>query len=184
MSQIGECHYEERSDEVIFKRRLRIKRSQRHLGLMRDFLLKGFVTVLGIGFFPAAPGTMATIAGVGVAYFLSNNLAVYTIVMVILLALGIMASGIIEKQLNQKDPGIVVIDEVVGVMIALWGLPLIWSVMICGFFLFRAFDMFKIYPINKLEEQPGGWGIMLDDCLAGVYTNVILHIAMRCAGLF
>jgi len=77
-----------------------------------------------------------------------------------------------------------VIDEVVGVMIALWGLPLTWSVMICGFFLFRAFDMFKIYPINKLEAQPGGWGIMLDDCMAGVYTNIILRIALRCAGFF
>ena len=101
-----------------------------------------------------------------------------------LLILGIMTTGIMEKRMNQKDPGCLVIDEVVGVMIALWGLPLIWSVMICGFFLFRAFDMFKIYPINKLEAQPGGWGIMLDDCLAGVYTNIILRIALRCAGLF
>ena len=95
-----------------------------------------------------------------------------------------MASGSIEKLLNQKDPGMVVIDEVVGVMIALWGLPMIWPVMICGFFLFRAFDMFKIYPINKLEAQPAGWGIMLDDCMAGVYTNIILRVALRCAGFF
>ena len=85
---------------------------------------------------------------------------------------------------KQQKHGIVVIDEVVGIMIALWGLPLIWSVMICGFFLFRAFDMFKIYPINKLEAKPGGIGIMLDDCMAGVYTNIILRIALRCAGLF
>ncbi len=133
---------------------------------------------------PAAPGTWATVVGVVIAYYLGGNLPAYSILLLVLLILGIMTSGVIEKQLDQKDPGIVVIDEVVGVMIALWGLPLIWSVMISGFFLFRAFDMFKIYPINKLEAQPGGWGIMLDDCLAGVYTNIILRIALHCAGLF
>ena len=151
---------------------------------MRNFLIKAFATVLGVGFLPFAPGTWATAVGVAIAYFSGRNLPAYSILLLVLLALGIMTTGIVEKQMNQKDPGILVIDEVVGVMIALWGLPLIWSVMICGFFLFRAFDMFKIYPINKLEAQPGGWGIMLDDCMAGVYTNIILRIALRCAGFF
>jgi len=151
---------------------------------MRNFLIKAIATVCGVGYLPAAPGTWATAVGVAIAYGLGNNLPAYTIVLLILLILGIMTSGLLEKLLNQIDPGIVVIDEVVGVMIALWGLPLIWPVMICGFFLFRAFDMFKIYPINKLEAQPGGWGIMLDDCMAGVYTNIILRIALRCAGFF
>jgi len=151
---------------------------------MRNFLIKGVATVLGVGYMPVAPGSWATVVGVMIAYFLGNNLPVFSILLVVLLALGIMTSGILEKQMKQKDPGIIVIDEVVGVMIALWGLPLIWSVMICGFFLFRAFDMFKIYPINRLEAQPGGWGIMLDDCMAGVYTNIVLRIALHCAGLF
>jgi len=151
---------------------------------VRDFLIKSFATVFGVGYLPVAPGTWATLVGASLAYYLGNNLPAYTILLLVLLVLGIMATGIVEKQMNQKDPGILVIDEVVGVMIALWGLPLIWSVMVCGFFLFRAFDMFKIYPINKLEAQSGGWGIMLDDCMAGVYTNVILRIALRCAGFF
>jgi len=151
---------------------------------MRNFLIKSFVTVFGVGYLPVAPGTWATVVGVAIVYYLGRNLPAFTILLLVLLALGIMTTGIIEKQLNQKDPGIVVIDEVVGVMIALWGLPLIWPVMICGFFLFRAFDMFKIYPINELEAQPGGWGIMLDDCMAGVYTGIILRVALRCAGFF
>jgi phosphatidylglycerophosphatase A len=151
---------------------------------MRNFLIRSFASVLGVGYLPAAPGSWATLMGVVIVHYLGNNLPVYTIFLLVLLILGIMATGIIEKQMNQKDPGCLVIDEVVGVMIALWGLPLIWPVMISGFFLFRAFDMFKIYPINKLEAQPGGWGIMLDDCMAGVYTNIILRIALRCAGLF
>ena len=151
---------------------------------MRNLLIKSIATVFGVGYLPMAPGTWATVVGVAIAYCLGNNLPAYTILLLVLLALGIMTSGMVEKLVSQKDPGFVVIDEVVGVMIALWGLPLIWSVMICGFFLFRAFDMFKIYPINKLEAQPGGWGIMLDDCMAGVYTNIILRIALRCAGFF
>jgi len=151
---------------------------------VKNFLIKSFATVFGGGFLPVAPGTWATAVGVGIAYCLGNNLPVYTIVVLVLLALGVITTGIVEKQLNQKDPGFLVIDEVVGVMIALWHLPLVWPVMICGFFLFRAFDMFKIYPINKLEALPGGWGIMLDDCMAGAYTNIILRIALRCAGFF
>jgi len=151
---------------------------------VKNLLIKGFATVLGVGFMPAAPGSWATALGIALAYFLAPNLAIYSLVLLVLLVLGIMTSGIVEKQLNQRDPGIVVIDEVVGVMIALWGLPMIWSIMISGFFLFRAFDMFKIYPINKLEALNGGYGIMLDDCMAGVYTNIILRIALRCAGLF
>jgi len=151
---------------------------------LRNFLIKAFATVFGVGYLPVAPGTWATVVGVAIAYYLGSNMPVYTILLLILLILGIMTTGIIAKQVDQKDPGFLVIDEVVGVMIALWGLPLIWPVMICGFFLFRAFDMFKIYPINRLEAQPGGWGIMLDDCLAGVYANIILRIALRCAGLF
>ena len=150
-----------------------------------NLFTKIVATFFGIGYFPAAPGTAATAAGIAVAFFfLQGSMAVYMTVTAVLFGLGVWASGRVEAVLKQKDPGIVVIDEVAGVMIALAGLPLIWPVMIGGFFLFRAFDMFKIYPIYKLEAQPGGWGIMLDDCMAGVYTNVILHIALRCAGLF
>jgi len=152
---------------------------------VRNFLVKSIATVLGVGYLPVAPGTWATIVGVAIAYFLGDYLPIYTILLLVLLVLGIMTTGVMEKLLDQKDPSVACIDEVVGVMIALWHVsPLIWPVMICGFFLFRAFDMFKIYPINKLEALPGGWGIMLDDCMAGVYTNIILHIAMRCAGFF
>ena len=151
---------------------------------MRNFLIKSIATVFGVGYFPVAPGTAATAVGVIIAYLLGDNLAVFTVLLLGLLFLGVVTSGMVEKQLNQKDPSIASIDEVVGVMIALWNLPLIWPVIVCGFFLFRAFDMFKIYPINKLEAQPGGWGIMLDDCMAGVYTNIILRVALRCAGFF
>ncbi len=148
------------------------------------FLHKFIATFLGIGYFPVAPGTAATAAGVGVAFALAAYPFWYGVVLVLAIILGIISADKIEKQSKQKDPGIVVIDEVAGIMIALAFLPLTPAVMIGGFFLFRAFDMFKIYPINKLESLPGGWGIMLDDLMAGLYTNIILQIAVRMAGIY
>jgi phosphatidylglycerophosphatase A len=147
------------------------------------FISKFITTFFGIGYFPAAPGTAATAVGACLAYLLKDLLGLYAGVLLILLIAGIFWAGYLEKALKQKDPGIIVIDEVVGIMIALIGLPLNWPIVICGFFLFRAFDMFKIYPINRIEALPGGWGIMLDDVMAGVYTNIILFIAVRWAGL-
>ncbi|MBI3602525.1 MAG: phosphatidylglycerophosphatase A [Candidatus Omnitrophica bacterium] len=140
-------------------------------------------TFFGVGFFPLAPGSAATGAGIVLAFALQGSLVFYAAVTAALLVLGIPMATCVEEALHQKDPGIVVIDEVVGVLIALWGLPLSWPVVIIGFFLFRAFDMFKIYPINRLEALPGGLGIMLDDVMAGLYTNIILQVVLRYAGL-
>lgn len=145
---------------------------------------KVVATFFGVGYFPAAPGTAATAAGVGLIVLLKDIPFVqYSGLLFLLFAAGLVCSSYLEKALNQKDPGIVVIDEVVGIMIALMGLPLTWPVIVCGFFLFRALDMFKIYPINRFEAMPGGWGVMLDDVMAGLYTNIILSIAVRWAGL-
>ena len=141
-------------------------------------------TFLGIGYFPVAPGTAATAAGVAVVVFLKGApMGYYAGLLFLLFTLGVVCGGHVEKELNQKDPGIVVIDEVVGIMIALVGLPLTPPVIVCGFFLFRALDMFKIYPINRFEAMPGGLGIMLDDVMAGLYTNIVLSIAVRWAGI-
>jgi phosphatidylglycerophosphatase A len=147
------------------------------------FLATAFASCLGIGFFPFAPGSVATVAGIALIFLLHHSMPLYLVVMFGLLALAIPACTYLEREFNRKDPGLLVIDEVVGVMIALLGLPLTTPVVIVGFFLFRAFDMFKIYPINKFEALPGGLGIMLDDVMAGLYTNIILHMAIRYAGL-
>ncbi len=141
-------------------------------------------TFFGIGYFPVAPGTAATAVGVGLAFIFAPSPSWYGCILLFSVVLGIMAAGFIETSLKEKDPGIVVIDEVAGILLSLAFLPLTPAVMIGGFFLFRAFDMFKIYPINKLEGLPGGWGIMLDDLMAGFYTNIILQIAVRMAGIY
>ena len=153
------------------------------MGKTVNVLAKIIATFFGVGYFSAAPGTAATAAGAGLAFLLKDDLVSYGTVIIVLFFFGIVSSGIVKKNLRQKDPGIVVIDEVVGILITLIGLPMNWPVVICGFFLFRAFDMFKIYPINRLEAMPGGWGIMLDDVMAGVYSNIVLSAALRWAGI-
>ena len=147
-----------------------------------NILAKITGTFFGVGYFPIAPGSAATAVGAGLAFLLKDSFFYYGGAVIVLLTAGVWASGFLEKILKQKDPGIVVIDEVVGILIALAGLPLSWPIAMCGFFLFRAFDMFKIYPVNRLESLPGGFGIMLDDVMAGVYTNIVMSIALRWAG--
>ncbi len=83
----------------------------------------------------------------------------------------------------KKDPPCIVIDEVAGSLIAFFMLPMNWPVFWSTFFVFRAFDMFKIYPANILEKRSGSVGIMMDDIVAGIYTNLIMQIAIRLAGV-
>ncbi len=140
-------------------------------------------TFFGVGHFPVASGTAATAAGLGVVFVLHHATFLYLAVLVALFGLGVMASSHLARVLKNPDPGVVVIDEVVGIMIAFVGVPLSWPSAICGFFLFRAFDMFKIYPLNRFEALPGGWGVMMDDVMAGLYTNIVLSVAVRWSGI-
>lgn len=146
----------------------------------------GLARVIGTfgyaGHFPIAPGTLASAVGVGLAFALRDLPLFYVLVMIGITLVGFVAAGQVEKMEGKKDPGCVVIDEVSGMMISLLGIPLSWPVIIVGFFLFRAFDMFKIYPANKLEDMGGGFGIMADDIAAGIYTNIVLQLALRWAG--
>ena len=98
---------------------------------------------------------------------------------------GMALEGTIREQDTViEEHGVkVVIDEVSGIMISFFLLPITWSVVLTTFFLFRALDMFKTYPANKLEAMGGTEGIMMDDILAGVYTNIIMQIAVRYAGI-
>ncbi len=148
---------------------------------------KHFVTILStffyIGYSPFAPGTCATVAALALAIILKSDPAFYIIVIVVLGFLGFCFSGGMEKIEGRKDPSCVVIDEVVGGLIAFYGLPLNFSVLITAFFLFRAFDMFKIFPVNRLESLHGSVGIMCDDVFAGANTFLVMHAALRFVNL-
>ncbi len=91
---------------------------------------------------------------------------------------GVAASGKTEKDLKVKDPSCVVIDEVLGMGVSLLWVPREWPYIVMAVILFRIFDIWKPYPIQRLEKLPGGWGIMLDDLLGGIYANVWVQIGV------
>ena len=145
-------------------------------------MAKLFSTFFYVGYFPLAPGSAASLVGVAICYGLKGQMALYIGVWAVVTILGFIYAGKMESIAGKKDPSCVVIDEVSGMMISLFLLPFQWPVVISAFFLFRAFDMFKIYPANKLESLPGASGIMMDDIAAGIYTNVIMQIVVRLVG--
>ena len=151
--------------------------------MIMDRISRIFATFFYLGFLPVAPGSIATILGIFISFALMGNTGVYVAATVVITVLGFALSGRAEKVIGKKDPGCIVIDEVAGVMIAFFMLPTTLPVFWTGFFLFRAFDMFKIYPGNKFEGLPGSAGIMMDDIVAGLYTNVVMHLALRWAGI-
>lgn len=150
---------------------------------MPDRYVRLLATFFYIGFLPLAPGSLASVAGMAIAAIVHPWPMVYVGILLTVTFLGFRVSDRMEHLAKEKDPSCIVIDEVAGVMIAFFALPLTPEVMWSAFFLFRAFDMFKIYPVNKFEELKGGTGVMMDDIIAGVYTNVVMQIAVRWAGI-
>ena len=149
---------------------------------MKPRVAKCIASFFYIGYFPFAPGTLATAAGALLAFSFRFNIAVYLVVMLAVVAVGFLAAHEAEKSIGKKDPGCIVIDEVAGIMISFFMIPMYWPVIVTGFFLFRAFDMFKVPPADNFESMGGGAGIMLDDIMAGVYTNLTLQIALKLSG--
>lgn len=129
----------------------------------------------GIGRSPIAPGTWGTVLGVVLYVLLLADQAVWVQVAVALAAsiIGIIASGRVTLALGQTDPSEVVIDELAGVWVGLIG-STGWKEWALVFLLFRALDVLKPYPANRFEALPGGWGIMCDDLVAGVYTFLVV----------
>lgn len=130
-----------------------------------------------VGFFPIAPGTAGSLAALVLFAFIrwvgvpALELAAIPVVLII----GIWAANLAEAALEQKDPGPVVIDEVLGMLITLVWLPVSLLGVFAGFLLFRLFDIVKPYPAGRLEHLHGGLGIMLDDAMAGVYAWLVLR---------
>jgi phosphatidylglycerophosphatase A len=159
-----------------------------------DFIAVFIATGFGAGFIPLGPGTWGSIVGLLIAYglieaFGSDTLLLQNVLIIaglISAALGVWASNRAEKIFDRKDASQIVIDEVFGQILSfvfiapyLAGLGASWRWwMFAGFALFRAFDIFKPYPINRLQGLPGGLGVMMDDALAGVYAAVALSLLL------
>ena len=137
------------------------------------FLAFGF----GSGLAPKAPGTFGTLAAIPVFLLMAHwPLAVYTGVTVLLFLLGILICERCEQRIQVSDHSGIVWDEVVGLLITLIGAPLSWQSISAGFVLFRLFDILKPWPIRRLDRSVhGGFGIMLDDAVAGLLAAVCLQ---------
>lgn len=130
------------------------------------------------GYLPKAPGTWGSLVGLLLVFLLNYfSLPVYLTVTVFLFMIGTFSAGEAEKILDNHDPGIVVIDEIVGMLIAMIAVPLSPLTMLLGFFLFRVFDIVKPFPVNIFDQRfHGGLGIMLDDVMAGIYSLLSLQL--------
>lgn len=144
-------------------------------------------TGLGIGFIKRAPGTWGSLVGMPLAYFVSlrpNWLQAAIIVAFCAAAVPICTRA--GRSLGRgKDPGCIVIDEIAGILITFFLVPVssVW-VAVLGFLLFRLFDISKLPPARQLERLPEGLGIMADDWAAAVYANLVLHLIVSWSALF
>lgn len=151
-------------------------------GSLRDFLVKTIASVFFIGYLPLVPGTFGSVAGVGLFYLLAGSgWAVYFSIILLVTALGMAASGRMERLLNKKDPGCIVIDELMGMLIALSFMPHNFKIVILAFLIFRIIDTLKPYPAGRLQNLHGAIGVMGDDLIAGLYTNIVLQIILKLA---
>ncbi|MCX5836554.1 MAG: phosphatidylglycerophosphatase A [Deltaproteobacteria bacterium] len=142
-------------------------------------------TGAGSGYAPFAPGTVGTIAGIPVYLLLSRlSWTFYLISVLILTLLAIYISREGEKIFNEKDSPRIVIDEIVGFQWTMFlVLPTVLHILL-GFFLFRLFDIVKIFPAGYLQNRlPGGYGIVIDDVVAGMYSNIILLLVIKFWGI-
>lgn len=140
-----------------------------------------FVATVGYcGYFPFAPGTAGSAAGL-VFYLLvwwTGSSIVEVGLIAALFAVGVWAGTTAERYFGGVDPGPIVLDEVVGMLITLAFIPVGWSGALAGFFLFRIYDIIKPYPAGRLEALHGGLGVMADDAMAAVYANLSLRLTM------
>jgi phosphatidylglycerophosphatase A len=140
-------------------------------------------TGFGIGFIPFAPATWASLAVTLVLLALPGGVSAPALAVAIaaLLPLAVWASGEAERELG-RDAHPIVIDEVVGMLVTVWAVPFAGRAALAlglGFVLFRAFDIVKPFPIRQSQELPGGWGVVVDDLLAGIASNLCLRLALR-----
>jgi len=138
------------------------------------FLATGF----GAGYSPIAPGTAGTLIAIPVYFFLSAIPSpIYEITIAAFFFLSVWVSKNAEVFFKRKDDGRIVIDEIMGFFVTMLWVPKTARFIVIGFFLFRFFDILKPFPIRRLEKKiKGGFGVVLDDVLAGIYANIILRL--------
>jgi phosphatidylglycerophosphatase A len=138
--------------------------------VIKERISRWFATCSYVGYLPFAPGTWGSLLGCIFVYFFPSliNPLVIAFIAIAAVVTSERARG------DKKDPGHIVIDEFVGVLVTMAGHELTILALFEGFILFRAFDILKPYPIRKVERLPGGLGIVADDVLAGIFASALL----------
>jgi len=132
-----------------------------------------------LGHSPIMPGTLGSFAGLIIYFSVKDKIPIYAFSLIFLFMLGILFSAEAERIYKRKDAQMIVIDEACGMMLALFLVPYKLWVMILGFILFRTFDILKPPPAKAIEKFSGAFGVMFDDIIAAIYTNLILQIITR-----
>lgn len=134
-------------------------------------------TALGAGYVPFAPGTVGSVAGLVVFALVrvTGQPLIELAAIVLVFVSGAWAATAAERHFGHIDPGPVVIDEVLGMLVTVALIPVSLTGLAVGFVLFRVFDVIKPPPCDRLEALPGGWGVMSDDLMAAIYA----HLCMR-----
>ena len=143
-----------------------------------------FVATCGyLGYVPIAPGTFGSALGLGVFFAVRETASVPVEIaaIVILFAVGVWSGTVAEHHFGGIDPGPVVIDEVVGMLITLAFIPVTLAGAIVGFLVFRVLDVVKPWPSARFEKLPGGLGVMADDGMAAIYGNLLMQGLVRLA---
>lgn len=157
------------------------------LARLPDRLVVGLATLGPLGQWGRAPGTNGSAAGVLLytVFFFQLGMAAQVLLLTLLVGISAVICGEAERRLHKRDPGEVILDEWVAIPLCFLGIePLmaqtghVWAYMLAGFLLFRLFDILKPLGINRLQEAPGGWGVVLDDLGAAVATNVVLRLGV------
>jgi len=152
-----------------------------------DKVAVALATGLGIGYAPIAPGTFGSLPALAIAWALDRAAGGFGVAAgaALFALVGTWAADRAAAHLGASDPGPVVVDEIAGQLVTLMFVPIAPRVLIAAFLLFRALDVIKPWPANRLEALPGGSGIMADDLMAGLYANLLVQglVAWRPAWL-
>jgi len=143
-------------------------------------LAKIIASFFYVGYIPIVPGTFGSLAAFSIYFLLlyAGKWQIYLAAVILVTVAGIWAAGFMEKESKIIDPSFVVIDEVAGQLATLFLIPFSWEVAAAGFILFRLLDIVKPFPARQAENLHGGYGIMLDDVMAGIYGNLILRLGL------
>ncbi len=146
---------------------------------IKIFWIKFFATVGFIGYCPVASGTAGTLVGLGMYVLVGRYFLLHLALTLVLLFFGVWLSSRAEQIFKEHDSHLIVVDELVGYLVTMLGIfDYSWHVLAIGFLLNRVFDIFKPFPLRKLEELPAGWGVMMDDVGAGILSNIVLRIIL------